>query len=196
MASLWNLKHRHGPERSSWGKSEYQQPFSEGEEIVGKSKREKRAKGLEGKPPAEERGALGPEEMKDRGFDNFLQSPSESAQRLLPQAHYSEPGAQQWADPKSHRLSPSTEERSTISPGLGLITSQCLTKHRPVDERGGSTGRMQSRDANFIICSEGWWQMALRGACDTGVSEPAGDHMKDGLCRAVRPAGVNEDVMK
>lgn len=27
MASLWNLKHRHRPERSSWGKSEYQQPF-------------------------------------------------------------------------------------------------------------------------------------------------------------------------
>lgn len=27
MASLWNLKHQHRPERSSWGKSEYQQPF-------------------------------------------------------------------------------------------------------------------------------------------------------------------------
>lgn len=27
MASLWNLKHRHRPESSSWGKSEYQQPF-------------------------------------------------------------------------------------------------------------------------------------------------------------------------
>lgn len=27
MASHWNLKHGHGPERSSWGKSEYQQPF-------------------------------------------------------------------------------------------------------------------------------------------------------------------------
>ena len=27
MASLWNLKHRHRPERSSSGKSEYQQPF-------------------------------------------------------------------------------------------------------------------------------------------------------------------------
>eukprot|EP00064_Thunnus_orientalis_P014653 superscaffoldBa00002576_g14700 len=81
-----------------------------GEESVGKSKREKRVKGPEGKPPAEERGALGPEEMKDRGFDNFLQSPSESAQRLLPLAHYSEPSAQQWVDPKSHRLSPSTEE--------------------------------------------------------------------------------------
>lgn len=27
MASLWNLKHWHRPERSSWGKSEYQQPF-------------------------------------------------------------------------------------------------------------------------------------------------------------------------
>lgn len=47
-----------------------------GEEAVGKSKREKRAKGLEGKPPAEERRALGPETMKERGFDNFLQSPS------------------------------------------------------------------------------------------------------------------------
>lgn len=27
MASPWNLKHRRRPERSSWGKSEYQQPF-------------------------------------------------------------------------------------------------------------------------------------------------------------------------
>ncbi len=50
----------------SWGK---------GEEGVGKNKREKRAEGLEGKPPAEERRALGPERMKERGFDNFLQSP-------------------------------------------------------------------------------------------------------------------------
>lgn len=51
----------------SWGK------YGEG---VGKSKREKRVKRLEGKPPAEERKALGPEKMKERGFDNFLQSPS------------------------------------------------------------------------------------------------------------------------
>ena len=43
---------------------------------MGKSKREKRAEGPEGKPPAEERRALGPDKMKERGFDNFLQSPS------------------------------------------------------------------------------------------------------------------------
>lgn len=52
-------------------------PQGKGEGGVGKSKREKRAKGLEGKPPAEERRALGPEKMKERGFDNFLQRPSE-----------------------------------------------------------------------------------------------------------------------
>ncbi|KAK2826006.1 hypothetical protein Q5P01_020220 [Channa striata] len=46
------------------------------DEGVGKHKREKRMKTLEGKPPAEEHRALGPEEMKERGFDNFLQSPS------------------------------------------------------------------------------------------------------------------------
>lgn len=42
---------------------------------------------------------------------------------------------------------------------------------------------MQSGDANFIICSEGRWQMALWGACNTGVSKPAGEHMKGRLCR-------------
>ena len=46
-----------------------------------------------------------------------------------------------------------------------------------------SKGRMQSGDANFINRSEGRWQMALWGACDTGVSEPAGEHMKGRLCR-------------
>lgn len=44
---------------------------------MGKHKRDKRVKALEGKPPAEEQRALGPEEIKERGFDNFLQSPSE-----------------------------------------------------------------------------------------------------------------------
>lgn len=52
-----------------------------GEEAVGKRKRE-RVKGLEGKPPAEERRALGPERMKERGFDNFLQSPSEKGKSI------------------------------------------------------------------------------------------------------------------
>lgn len=36
-----------------------------------------------------------------------------------------------------------------------------------------SRGTMQSRDANFIICSEGWWQMVLWDACKTSVSEAA-----------------------
>lgn len=40
----------------SWGK---------GEEAVGNSKQVKRVKGLEGKPPAEEQRAVGPEEMKE-----------------------------------------------------------------------------------------------------------------------------------
>ncbi|CAJ1073526.1 unnamed protein product [Xyrichtys novacula] len=39
--------------------------------------RETRAKGPEGKPPAEERRASGPEKMKEGGFENFLQSPTE-----------------------------------------------------------------------------------------------------------------------
>lgn len=38
---------------------------------------ERRVNAPEGKPPAEEQRALGPEEMKEQGFDNFLQSPSE-----------------------------------------------------------------------------------------------------------------------
>lgn len=46
------------------------------EEGVGKCKWDKRVKALEGKPPAEEQRALGPDEMKERGFDNFLQSSS------------------------------------------------------------------------------------------------------------------------
>lgn len=55
----------------SWGK---------GKEGVGNRTREKRAKGQEGKPPAEERKALGPEKMKEGGFDNFLQSPSKKVE--------------------------------------------------------------------------------------------------------------------
>lgn len=41
---------------------------------------------------------------------------------------------------------------------------------------------MQSADANFVICLD--WAVA-DGACDTGVSEQAGEHMKGRLCRHV-----------
>lgn len=56
--------------------------LGKGTEGVGKSKREKTEKGQEGKPPAEERKVLGPEKMKERGFDNFLQSPSKNSRSV------------------------------------------------------------------------------------------------------------------
>lgn len=34
------------------------------------------ATGQEGKPPAEEKKVPGPDKMKERGFDNFLQRPA------------------------------------------------------------------------------------------------------------------------
>lgn len=49
---------------------------------VGINKREKQRPGREGKAPAEERKALGPEEMKEPGFDNFLQSPSTVSRKI------------------------------------------------------------------------------------------------------------------
>lgn len=42
--------------------------------------------------------------------------------------------------------------------------------------------------AQMLTLSSAWigrWQMALWGACDTGVSEQAGEHMKGRLCRHV-----------
>lgn len=55
-------------------------------EGVGKSKREKTENGQEGKPPAGERKLLGPEKMKERGFDNFLQSPYKKSRSVLEDA--------------------------------------------------------------------------------------------------------------
>lgn len=49
---------------------------------VGTSKRENKRPGQEGKAPAEERKASGPEEMKEAGFDNFLQSPSTVSRKI------------------------------------------------------------------------------------------------------------------
>lgn len=49
---------------------------------VGTNKRENKRPGQEGKAPAEERKAPGPEEMKEPGFDNFLQSPSKVSQKI------------------------------------------------------------------------------------------------------------------
>lgn len=54
---------------------------------------------------------------------------------------------------------------------------------------------MQSVDANFIICLEGRWQMALLGGrfATTRFSEPGrGSHMKGRLHRRCKPAGDDE----
>lgn len=62
---------------------------------------------------------------------------------------------------------------------LFLLVQVCL--HVCGYQGGGCKAQMLTLSSAWI----GRWQMALRGACDTGVSEQAGEHMKGGLCRHV-----------
>lgn len=57
-------------------------PEAGAEVRVGTNKRENKRPGQEGKVPAEERKESRPEEMKELGFDNFLQSPSKVSRKI------------------------------------------------------------------------------------------------------------------
>lgn len=77
-----------------------------------------------------------------------------------------------------------TYRRDMIVPGtycvsFFLLVQVCL--HVCGYQGGGCKAQMLTLSSAWI----GRWQMALRGACDTGVSEQAGEHMKGRLCRHV-----------